>query len=64
MRSAIETIFQLASTREREKLEATIRRYGTELEGRGIKSVRMRRDNVVKMPPKKASPQKMLRKTG
>lgn len=61
MRSTVSTIFQLSSTKEKAKLEAIIRRYGMDLEG-GLKSVRMRRD--IPMPPKKASPHKMLRRTG
>lgn len=60
MRSTVSTILQLSSSKEKAKLEAAIRRYGTELEGRCVRSVRMRKDKTP-VTPKKA-PVKMLRR--
>jgi hypothetical protein len=60
MRSTVSTIFQLASSKEKAKLEAIIRRYGMELEGRSTKSVRMRRDKAARMPHQKKAPPKKI----
>jgi len=56
--STVRTICQLATPRERDKLDAIVRKHGVDL-------MRGRNDgNVVRLVPPKRAPEKLLRKTG